>query len=230
MTPYDQMNSDDVFNIFAKFKGWGNPEGDLWFIGLEEGDCKISLSKENILRSLNEYDCEFSNYDKVADLAYGAPTSTWQIESKLACELFDQYKGMEWHEFMKRHLFKSHGQTFLMELYPLPKPKFASWPKAYQEYFGYGSLADYHKDIERKRFFDIRDWIERRNPKYIICFGKMAWGSYKRLFYDLHNWRPEGIFQIAINGIQKICLTPFFVNHRMSDGAIRQLAGLLNNT
>lgn len=229
MAAYDHVSSDDVLNIFAKFKGWGNPNGDLWFIGLEEGDKKISLSKENILLGLHEYDCEFSNYDEATDSAYRERTSTWQIESKLACELLDQYRRMEWHEFMKRHLFKSHGQTFLIELYPLPKPKFKEWPKAYQDYFGFCSLADYHKNIEEKRFNDIRDWIKKKNPMYLICFGKTAWGSYKKLFCDLKDWKIKGIFQMVMTGSQKICLTPFFVNHRMPDGAIRQLAGLLKS-
>ena len=58
-------NQNDVLKDICNFLGWGNPNANVWFVGLEEHD---EFNSDNIEHIRNEYKNKISGYKKLAPL------------------------------------------------------------------------------------------------------------------------------------------------------------------
>ena len=198
-----------------KFKGYGNPAGRFWFIGMEEYSDQ----------PLNELTGRADNWKDIEDLAKAprpwAPsldltkwiTSTWWI----MCQIIGKLSGKAgWcntgHDgfvraYQSQRLGRRDGETFLTEILPLPKKNISDWP--YSSLFA--TRQAYERAVLRRRIASLRALFGKHKPEYVFCYGKGFWPHHKQIF-------PEAAFtpilggeaHIATLGRTTITLTKFF--------------------
>ncbi len=161
------------------FKGYGNPKGKLWFLGMEEhGD-----------GSLRELQIRADQFDEVEDL-YAAhrkvfPDSdmslhvpVWATMSRIALRLSGS---VSWNaredatSYQMQRLGRREGETFLTELLPLPARDTASWP--YDAI--YPTRAAYRAAVLPQRVEILGNLIEAHTPETVFCYGKTNWPAYE---------------------------------------------------
>jgi hypothetical protein len=122
------------FDILNNFKGFGNPNANIWFVGLEEA-LDFESDIEDIVKL---YSKEFIPIDKnsiKADaLKFGRYyTKVYNIMAKIIVGLFSL---PDWKEYRNERLLQIDSNEFQMNLYPLGKKSINSWNMIYQEVFG----------------------------------------------------------------------------------------------
>ncbi|MEI7948436.1 MAG: hypothetical protein WCJ02_17175 [bacterium] len=227
------MITDLFFNLCTLF-GYGNPAAKFWFVGMEDGGNGWNKNSRKDIETLGPV-ClperfypmpekkirdEIYNFDKITGKNHG--TKIYHSFSHIISRGATDYTN--W----KKYLFNSaHENTyFQMNLYPLGRPQNESWPAGYEELFGIGDSSidqeAYESWITTVRLRLLRAfWAEHCHRKVTICFGEGEDGSYwekDRLLFglsgngDLLNNRPKVIYYHE----QKVVLTPFFGNGRIS--------------
>ncbi|GGX77165.1 hypothetical protein GJV26_16755 [Massilia dura] len=197
----------ELINDFMKnFYGYGNLNGQYWFIGMEEG-CGPDWDKD--VKPRFEYwearkrkqtedlrDFHFSigirNHWEPID---GRPIKvqfTWKrlIETILAAT-----GGIITSEnivdYQSKHLGTLDGNNCLLELLPLPSPnvrEFGFKHLANEEFPFFASRAKYRKHIMQARIDAIRNLISDKKPRHIVLYGL----TYERQWSDLvknANWK-----------------------------------------
>jgi hypothetical protein len=219
---------NENLRIFMNFKGWGNPRGCFWFIGIEEAQ---EFSEKEIPRLLTLYRkwvcaSEPGDYDREKkEFLKTNPgkrfTSVYEIMGKIVKEV----RGKDnLDDFLNNELFTENGEIFQSNIYPLGKRSLRSeLPEHYKKYFGLRTREEYFHIVETKRFEILRKYWAERKRKVTICFGKTIWDQFKALFrlgndYELVN---DGMIIFYPN--EKIYLTPFFMNRWMSHARIEIL-------
>ena len=157
-----------------KFRGYGNPKGPLWFLGIEEKLGKRpGRMKEFMMRT---------SFHDVMDLGdaqallgrevRNAKTPTWTWMSKFARSLLQDSR--DWKDLDKakdyrnRYLGRTGGDTFLTELFPIParstKKKDVPWPKL--------SRNEYEKQVLSGRKELLLKMLKRHRPRYVVAYAK----------------------------------------------------------
>jgi len=193
-----------------KFKGYGNPAGPFWFIGMEEYSDQ----------PLNELARRADRWEEIEDLARvcrpWAPnldltkriTPTWW----LMCRVVGRLSGEPWRDtdfvrcYQSTRLGRRDGETFLTEILPLPKKNIGDWPYASL----YASRKVYEAAVLPRRIAELRDLFDKHSPEYVFCYGKGFWPHHKKLFSDAE-FRPSlgGKAHVATLGMSTIALTAF---------------------
>lgn len=201
-----KMNAD--LKVFMDFKGFGDPMGDFWFIGIEEGD---EFSPEEMNSLINRYSRgivlsrpgEFKEriypvYKKIVDIVTGV-------------------RGYDEKWYRNERVFVKGSEAFLSNLYPLGKKR-SSAPLLphYFDQLDLKSEADYYEIVKTYRYPIIKNFWEYHNPKITICFGKSGWSEFRRLFELKETDRVpvvEGVIEYYPD--EKIYLTHHFSIGRM---------------
>jgi len=188
----------------ASFKGYGNPDGKYWFIGLEEGfSPEDESSRDRELRREIRIREGWSDLEDIhqareslgvtrkgrSPMYAGSPA--WRGMSIIALKAngdHDWDSRSHYTRYKEQLLARLDGETFLTELYPLPSKnhKLESWP-----YVGsYVDRVKYEKEILPTR----RDLINRvmvgRTPEIVFCYGlgarkgnkESGWDDFQTLF------------------------------------------------
>lgn len=215
------MNQD--FEILNNFKGFGNPNGNYWFVGIEEA----ANFEENYTELIKIHSNEFIPVLKGEILKdtqkHGKSyTKVYVIMSKIIVEL--EGKNVCWKEYRDKKLLQMNSNEFQMNLFPLGKKKVNIWPKFYQEKFGFIKQQDYLDYVVNNRFKLLRKFHQSRNPKLTICFGK-TYSNYFQSAFNLKNGCT------TINGIELyenegFLITPFFDNRNMGCKKIHETVEL----
>ena len=205
--------TDQQIQRLLKFKGYGNPAGRCWFVGMEEGGSPPMC--ELIERA--------TVWDEVEDLAEAS--RPWDPEFKctlhkwktwtwwIMCRVVGRLSGKPWRDtgfvrcYQSTHLGRKGGETFLTEILPLPKPNMGVWP--YERL--YPTRQAYEDAVLPKRVEALRELFDTHRPKYVFCYGKGFWPHHKKLFSEAE-FTPilDGAAQIAMVGRSTIVLTAFF--------------------
>jgi hypothetical protein len=202
------------FNILNNFKGFGNPSGNFWFVGIEES-LKIEPTK------LPEIVADYKNGflvvkpNEIADdlKKFGRSyTKVYDIMSKIIAGFQD----LNWRKYRVDNLLQINSQEFQMNLYPLGKKTIKEWPHYYNELFHLQSFANYSKIVIEKRFPLLRNFRLKNNPLITICFGLSYIEDFKKAF-DLNN-----TVELSYNNKQifyypekRVIITPFFDNRNL---------------
>ena len=209
----EPLLSDQQIQRLLKFKGYGNPAGPFWFIGMEEYSDQ----------PLNELARRAGRWNEIEDLAEAprpwAPefkstlhqwkTWTWWI----MCKVVGRLSGRPWRDtdfvrcYQSTRLGRKDDETFLTEMLPLPKKDMWDWPFG----FLYPTRQDYEDAVRPDRIEALRELFTGHEPEYVFCYGKTNWKHYISVFREAE-FTPilDGAAQIATVSKSTIVLTAFF--------------------
>lgn len=214
------MNStpEENFIAFNSFKGLGNPDSKLWFVGLEEGG--DSISNDNIEEQVKEcyrFPC-FVPPEKIKLYK----TQVWDYISKFLIQYLN-IKDKDWSSYREIMFSETDSQFFLTELFPLPKKSFKHWANEYGELFGF-SFSDkkkYINEVITNRFPMLFNLWKEKNPDLTICFGKTGWKYFIELFrLDCINYGEK----FKIDKTKNVILIPFLGQGQITNDDIQKLA------
>jgi len=246
----------EEFECLLNFIGWGDPNGGLWTIGIEEAgewciDRMDKKAKEKFIklcggREDNKYDlnyvkkCIKEKFCKSFEFVKEDENLAWpiaNISAKIGCGLskfFKNWKG-EWRRYRDEKLWQKGSKIFNGNLYPLGKKalkKKFSKCGCYEELFGITEdrLKDYYEAVRKERFQHIRKFKNECNPKAIICYGKTFWNEFKKLFGLKREGIKEENGKIEIYPEEKIILTPHFSRYSlMPDSMCEKVINILKD-
>lgn len=214
------------YNIFSNFKGFGNPNAKIWFVGLEEA----TDFENHYDKLLIEYSKEYFPFEKGEiekdSLKFGNKyTSVYDIMSKIATGLNDE---TNWKTYRNNSLLTTDGDEFQMNLYPLGKKHLHLWSDFYQDKFGFKDKNEYLENVRDNRFQELFKHWNIHSPKFTICFGKGNTSEFKKLFKVTNEISLDN-GNLLFFPIEKVVMTPFFHNGHMSMKRIKEVVKLIKN-
>lgn len=228
------------------FLGYGNIQGNFWFMGMEEGsggsdDLEVNIQarikfSDEIMDLQEAHDENFLGW-KYWDINQPIKRfpSVWVYMARIVRALGEE-KAADWwdtkkaKDYIREHLGRKHenGDTFLTELLPLPKRQASKWPELYEKTFGFKQRQDYEMKITPERKLKIKTLLESKKPKYLFCYGETHYLHYKEIFKsETWNKLPETKFEIAHNENTEVILSPFWGNGRVGYKQIKVLIDVL---
>jgi hypothetical protein len=174
---------DTLLSDYMKgFWGYGNPEADYWFVGMEEGG---GDSYEDITRRITQWDRRGRNmledlYEYHMDIQVpkwfqsGAPLqSTWNRLIRVLLVAKGEVPEREVvRSYQIERLARSNDEVCLLELLPLPSPTTSHW--LYGEHSQIPELssrAAYTRKVGEYRAQQIKQLITQRQPKFVLFYG-----------------------------------------------------------
>ena len=194
----------NILNVNEKFANWatsisgmsgGNPNGDIWFCGIEFGGDDKEFNFEN-----TKYDIEkkvFPCWDNELKINYPNYTKSqyFQKQAKIICYLSNQYEN--WREYLKDYFLSADDNCYSLNLFPLSFVNTDSNNWRYDHYLktGIRTKIEYIVWCIQNRFPFLNSFMKTFNPKIIICSGT----SYKKEFLlafsdnvnDIYNELPS---------------------------------------
>lgn len=217
------------FAVLNEFRGYGNPNGPLWFVGLEgAGEWKPahSLDADKYKKyALGYY--PFKRGEIKEDSANDGRryTKVYDIMSKFAVVVLEGSDSSlwGWSDYRDNKLLLEGKDTFQANLYPVGKPGMDQWPAQYEELFNLPTPKDYYTELRDTRFPKLRDFHKTHRPRVTVCFGRAsAKGDFERLFeLEKKDFEESDKCRFYANGI---VLCPFFDPRHMSDDRIASSA------
>ena len=229
------MNADLELSIaevesVVGFLGYGRPSDSVWFIGKEEG--LGSMGEDDAVKNLQAR----AKFDSVMDLYYahlklrenGGPidferkipsTQVWKFMAKImrAREGFENWEDrVGVNEYIRTHLGRSDGQTFLTELSPIPASDGADkrWMQLLKQ-------SDPQVDAKiKRRQVKLRQLLRDSAPRLVICYGQTKALAFAEVLGI--SWVRKSK-QISTSPDNRCLLLPFFGQGQMSRGVIEAL-------
>ena len=126
----------EQFSILNNHLGYGNPNAEIIFIGLEEGcninsishNYKYRYTNSNCLPALNNFHIDSPIADMKNWFILKKKQSTWSWYSKLMINYLKLT--ITPLDYQLSHLGQSSDKTALLEFYPLPRPNHNYWDYA----------------------------------------------------------------------------------------------------
>ncbi len=217
----------EVHSCLYNWLGYGNIDGNTWFIGTEEGGAEIWKQKTKTLKTSLQLRSTFStsmDFKIVWEKYYNLPLqkfntpNVWRYMAAFLMHLDNEEvntQKIREYVFSDKRLGRSSSNHFMCELLPLPKPK---KDKIYPYDNIWQSIDEYHQEVLPKRFDLIKS-------KLLVSFDT---NTTNLLLKDLpvkliDKWehkqdRVYSIYEIRIDDSRKIYLltTPFFGNGQAS--------------
>jgi hypothetical protein len=216
-----------AFECANRCLGWGEPDGGLWFVGLEEADdFPFDWSQEKIVKWYEERgNREFLPCDDSKDYStLGREGAAIRAYSCKIANAVSRKPTNTWEDYRDRRLWKSGCQLFQANLYALGKPRSGSWIDKFEERYGYGSSPEdrkaYKKRVRETRFPALRELWRRSTPQAVICFAR--WSDCREIFNVSSPADVIADGDIHVHAPEKIILTPFFARG-MSDAKAEQV-------
>ncbi len=199
----------DTRTVSKKFEDWakglsgipgGNPEGELWFCGIEYGGGtkEVEFGIPDTDKSLSKYPFWTQEFKDANKNEY----TTWQFnqkQAKIAVAYLRDGSLDDWHEYMREKFYTHNGHTFGMNLYPLSFHDTDDkwWTSQHYEKIGLLSKAEYKGWCSQHRFPKLRELVVKHSPKALVCTGN----GFKRAFLIAFADTVEQLFDK--NGFQK---------------------------
>jgi hypothetical protein len=145
------------FQLLVQFIGWGDPQGGLWFIGLEESSvCKdtadiVEIHERDNLHSAGGtafYECSPEPQEKKTTGRFSPDRTQIPLwEAKIAAPL--SASTTDWREYCHCRLWYAGSRVF-----HFGKPKLATWPDHYEDLFGFAQNQRdaYYQEVRDRRF------------------------------------------------------------------------------
>ena len=207
------------------FKGYGNPAGPYWFVGIEEYGQGTEQELFTRATQFQEID-DLSRVHSLPDLRFDIQRliPTWGAMCKIVLRLKDDpdwWDGETCRRYQSQTLGTTNGETFLTELLPLPKPGDRPWP----DWWPWSSWDQYARTVLPERVAALRRLFDANRPRFIFCYGKSYWPYHKQVFPEA-DFRPivAGKVQMAPLGTSRIVLTPFLAWFLTTNTLIDQMA------
>ena len=211
--------SPERWNRLINFLGYGNPGGNYWFIGMEEGVHDEKNLFGELIKRADRFQ-EVEDVKKAHDLlgmnSTRPKTQTWTFMSRIVLA-HQREQGWQDPEMAKAYrngrLGRVEGETFLTEVFPIPCKSRSQWPEG----LPYALKSDYEREILPRRIKRLRELYERSRPKLVVCYGKSFWRHYESIFGG-DGWKSLPGSKIKARTVNGRCvvLTPFLGNGQFS--------------
>jgi len=217
---------NDQFQILSDFKGFGNPNGKIWFVGLEEA-ANFETDFDQILKSYSiEYiPAEKGAIQKDAKKYGNSYTKVYDIMAKIMTGLFPI---TDWKRYRDNLLLTEDGNEFQMNLYPLGKKSLNTWPEFYQRQFGFKTKQEYLIKVQADRFLNLYNYWKQNSPDFTICFGVGNKEDFKNAFRVSTELRLEDSNSFLFPK-ERVLITPFFDNRNMGQTRIAKTVTTIQN-
>lgn len=201
--------NDLIDKCLYNWLGYGNINGDIWFVGAEEGGAEIwregiaTLSFEDSLEKRSKFSLSCS-FKAVWEDIYGIPLNcfkgitTWHFMSAFILAIENKKvdsKNIKDFLFINKSLGSLGSNHFMCELLPLPKKSETDFP-----YVGrWRNLQEYMNEVIDKRFSMIADAIEKsQGAKLIIVYDNKTQTLIKDKW--IKNNKDSVVFDYSNNG------------------------------
>jgi hypothetical protein len=206
MNNQDSLNDELLEKRIEKFYGYGDYEGQYWFIGMEEagGDFKDVNHRLNIWgeRECREID-DVVEYHRDLGLEYstgfqlgGNLQPTWKglIRILLSIKCQENIHLDDVRNYQIYELGRKDKETCLLELLPLPSPSINYW--IYGKHSSLSYLCCKKKYIEYcidKRINHISQRIKEYKPKVVVFYGMGYEYSWRKIADFEFTTASEGV-------------------------------------
>jgi hypothetical protein len=202
----------ESFRVLNEFKGFGEPQSKVWFVGIEEGH-EWTLPELTSAR-VDPYAAPLFELDGYYDQeGRRHSTKVYSIAARLALSLLSDTPGLvhDPDDFQRRRLGRRKSETFLTNLYPLGKRSRDAWPAHYQD-LGFASARDCRMAVGEGRFRLLRELRDRHGPQIVVCHGEKEWDAFAKAFADpSRQWTWETLPNGKLTKWQPgLVLTQFF--------------------
>jgi hypothetical protein len=242
------INVSPIFENAAKMAGndGGNPDGRLWFCGIEPGSPDDIPDNSNPVSALNNYITKGFSYerdnifipcwnDKFKDFFRDKYTK-WQFEqkvAKIACSYHDRPIS-EYKQYLEEELYAKDGNTFKLNLYPFAFKSSDDyhWTKKYYKATGIPNKTYYRAWCMEHRFPVLRNLLIKYEPATLICAGSsfkydfMLAFAPDKLFeeIEIEEINNKYIIEYFLLGKSLVIITPFLgLGGLMSDDELEAL-------
>ncbi|SRR5579883_467023 len=171
------------------FYGYGNYDGEFWFVGKEEGgggtvDDVLQRLSTWSQRGYRELEDVYEYHEGLgATHLFGSRPVIQRTWAKLIRSLL-KAKGQEVtiaqvKEYQGQHLARKNGESCLLELLPLPSPSVGQW--LYDTYSQLPQLRDrqgYREFYVSQRADHIRQRILGHKPRAVVFYSSDGWYQY----------------------------------------------------
>lgn len=210
------------------FLGYGNLNGPIWFLGMEEstGD---SDPIENLHRRGEFFHQVMDLAGAQALLGVDLPNSpsfrspAWYWMAKIARGLAgaeDWPDTAKAKDYIRTQLGRSSGETFMTTLLPLPAAGKGRW------IFGdlYPSRERYELEVLPARIASLHRLIRDHQPRFVFAYGLEFRQHYRRIF-RIDEWHTidyhRGHIEYGLLGRTVVVLMPFFGQGALSTDEVR---------
>jgi hypothetical protein len=232
--------SDSAVSCILRFQGYGRPDAPVWFAGLEEGlgqmsglDAVHNLKARGRFRpqmDLAEAHRQLHESGKPIDIDFKerfTPVWIWMAKLMLARCGEPRWRDVKCaRKYVRRHLGRSNGSTFLTELSPIPSARRSD--QSWREWFQRRNPELDTIVHERRR--DLASLFWRQASSTIFCYGSGHEKTFRE-FLGLSSWPCLDDAPIRVSSNRRCIMLPFFGNGHMSHHVIESLLahGLLDN-
>jgi len=176
------LNNSELRNKVLYSLGYGDPEGGIWFVGIREG-----LGHEP-----DDFKAESPRWGEVSrhdPEPAKSKTLIWLIESVLASSVSENHPRCVYYE--ENCLWQPGSHTCHLNLFPLGQHDKRKSEEEYVRSFGFQSSKDYYESVRKIRFQLIRDEVQLRKPKAIVCFGRKSYKDDFKLAFIPLEWNSS---------------------------------------
>jgi len=221
--------TDEELEHLLDFVGYGNVNASVWFLGMEEA----GGGEENIrarLKFRQVEDC--ADAHKILGITkHHSGKKIIQRTWRGMCYIMLRLEGKETdtesiRNHQAHHLGRLDGNSLLLELMPIPKPRIDSW--GYENFIPqFGSSTEYYEVVKPCRIRYLRQLIGEWSPKVMICYGKMYWQEYKEIFPEIE-FLSKNEFFVGKDKNKLVIMTPGFPTKAMN-GKFDEVVSIIQN-
>jgi len=216
-----------LFELACDELGWGDPEGGLWFICIEESEPWDENAADKVrehfrvryyFRPVESDSVNNAGRKGVAVRAYTAKIIAGIRHGTIA----------EWRAEQSR-MWKPRSMVAQANLYPLARPNAQTWPEYYKDLFGFGAsdFSQYQEAVEERRFPRFQEARKQYNPKAIVCVGSSHRAEFARALRVDEPKREVVPGKVYANEPEQILFVPFFSNRHMTDSLAQTISDKL---
>jgi len=214
------------WNKIENFIGYGNPDAEVLFLGMEEG-LGQSADLGGDLAERSRYSQCMDLFDAQGPLDDGQrffgpnPKSqrTWRPMCHLMLRMLapsSRPTAEQRVRYQADLLGRSGGATLLAELMPYPNTNVGEW--RYAPFGRYPTREAYAVEMLPRRVDLLGTFFRAHNYKLIVAYGKSYWPDFQRIFVGV-SWEDRGIFRVGRFGSTAVVLTPHFATRSFNTEA-----------
>ena len=178
----EKLDDNLLLKFVHSFYGYGNYQGDFWFVGMEEGGGGSLSEIQNRLQVWKEHqqlELEdlflFHSGMKVDEYFWQDPKlqKTWtQLIRVMLIYHGKEAELKECKDYQRDKLARHGSDHCLLELFPLPSPSSSHWLYGdYSDIEEFSTREHYKKSCVEFRINHLKGQINKYQPKYVIFYG-----------------------------------------------------------
>jgi len=163
---------ESIYNMLLKYKGYGNPKGKYWFIGMEE-HWKLPNS-DNVLNECDQSDIDYYSHRiipfRIAKNGFDERVKLGKTFERGIFKLVEILEGTEKFKIVvENSIFITNSRFLPFPTYKLIKKMF-------------GKSRDQHKGADKKYKSKLFELWNKFLPKKTFCLSKQYTAEFQNIF------------------------------------------------